>query len=286
MPFDERLPTPTNPWTLNNLPIVIGWLDDRPAVLSGPQTESDPWAAEEPDWKTVHVVATQVADNVDRRGGKESDPAPTRCHRAGPRLAVDPCRHCSAGRVAVRTRHRRARRAAWHGGGAGAGRRPGRGPRARSGTAPGARPRGRPDHHGAPAPPAEGDEAAVAHRQLRAAERVARAPPARPRPDRRRVPAGEQLTRAEADRDRGRDDTLVQRAPLTGPIVRSGRQSPVVPSSSSRRMSRWPRWRAVSSIMWTYTKRRLNGGSPSGLAPSSSRRRPAAAARDRSQAAT
>lgn len=72
MTFDEAPPTPTNPWTLNSLPIVIGWVDDRPAVLSGPQSESDPWATEGWDWKTVHVVATQVADNVDRRGGKEA----------------------------------------------------------------------------------------------------------------------------------------------------------------------------------------------------------------------
>jgi len=77
MPFDEGTPTPTNPWTLNNLPIVIGWIeDDRPVVLSGPQSGSDPWATERAtegrDWSTVHVVATQVADNIDRRGGKEA----------------------------------------------------------------------------------------------------------------------------------------------------------------------------------------------------------------------
>jgi hypothetical protein len=73
MPFDERTPTPTNPWTLNNLPIVIGWIDDdRPAVLSGPQSTSDPWTTEGQGWGTVHVVATQVADNIDRRGGREA----------------------------------------------------------------------------------------------------------------------------------------------------------------------------------------------------------------------
>ena len=41
-------------------------------------------------------------------------------------------------------------------------------------------------------------------------------------------------------------------APTRG-LVMSRRHSPVVPSSSSRRTSRWPRWRAVSSIMCTYT---------------------------------
>jgi hypothetical protein len=41
-------------------------------VLSGPQSASDPWAQGEGAWGSVHVVATQVADNVDRRGGREA----------------------------------------------------------------------------------------------------------------------------------------------------------------------------------------------------------------------
>ncbi len=56
-------------------------------------------------------------------------------------------------------------------------------------------------------------------------------------------------------------------SPITGPPLRSAcppdsaegggaGQSPVVPSSSSRRMSRWPLWRAVSSVRWSRIQRR------------------------------
>ena len=214
MQFDERAPTPTNPWTLNSLPIVVGWIDDedRPAVLSGPQSTSDPWvtrrAGLEHRPRRGHAGRRQHR-SPRRQGG---DAAPTGSHRTGPWLALDARRHGPTGRVPVRARHRRARRAARHGRGAGPGRRPGRGPRARPRATAGARPRGRPGHDGAAASPAQGDDAAVVVGPVRGAPGVAGASPIRPRPDRRRV-SGDGLSRAACRR--GRDGALVQRSPMS-----------------------------------------------------------------------
>ena len=73
MPADERAPTPSSHWTLHNLPIVIGWVrDDRPAVLAGPPSPSDPWADADVDMGVVHVIATEVAHQIDDRGGEGS----------------------------------------------------------------------------------------------------------------------------------------------------------------------------------------------------------------------
>lgn len=70
MPADERAPSPSNPWTMASLPIVVGWVDeDRPLLLAGPPSESDPWTTA--SWKGIHVVSAEVADRVGRRDGRE-----------------------------------------------------------------------------------------------------------------------------------------------------------------------------------------------------------------------
>ena len=199
MPFDERAPTPTNPWTLNNLPIVIGWIDDdRPAVLSGPQSTSDPWATEGQGWSTVHVVATQVADNIDRRGGREATlrrlAATARAHGwpwipaatarpDGSRCALAIAVHGVPRATAVELAR-----------GAGQGVVLELGPeRLRVLDLVGGQVTTVRRHH-----LPRRDDAAVADGPVRAAPRVAGAPPARPRPDRRRVGAGDGLAEPAA----------------------------------------------------------------------------------------
>src|SRR5690606_24418280 len=55
---------------------------------------------------------------------------------------------------------------------------------------------------------------------------------------------------------RGEGGLAAGRRPGDDDVERA--HSPVRPSRCSQRMSRWPRWRAVSSIMWTSAKRSVN----------------------------
>ncbi len=67
--------------------------------------------------------------------------------------------------------------------------------------------------------------------------------------------AGREQRRGESGQGEPGTDPLGRRSARGGWAPSSRGQRPVEPSTSSRRMSAWPAWRPVSSIMWTSTQR-------------------------------